>query len=418
MYTVLVQDYGLSHEGGYSITFLKIPGAVSSPGDQDGGQIASGQTLSGTINKASDLDAFQFYGNAGDRVIINAVKTSGDLNTYMDLYSPAPGSVKEASPWYDQLDHVLLETGMYTVLVQDNGLSHEGGYSISLIKIPSDLRPGIYDPYPLNGSSVYSLNNSFSWDPVAGATGYDLYFGENIIAPLIKIGNNLASNSMPFPQMEWGKIYYWHVIAHTSGGAIAGPYWWFSTKESQGFIDVPPSHWAYEAIYKIYNAGITKGCSADPLMYCPDKVVSKAAMAVFLLRSLHGGDYTPPPATGIFTDVDVNEWYAPWVEQLYKEGITKGCSASPLMYCPDRDVSKASMALFLLRVKYGSSYTPPAATGIFADVDLSHWGADWIEKLYNDGITKGCSADPLMYCPDRAVSRAAMALFLVRTFGL
>ena len=88
------------------------------------------------------------------------------------------------------------------------------------------------------------------------------------------------------------------------------------------------------------------------------------------------------------------------------------------MYCPNRDVSKASMALFLLRAKYGSSYTPPTATGIFTDVDLNHWAADWIEKLYNDGITKGCSADPLMYCPDRAVSRAAMALFLVRTFGL
>jgi len=184
------------------------------------------------------------------------------------------------------------------------------------------------------------------------------------------------------------------------------------------FGDVPPGHWAEQAIYKIYNAGITKGCSVDPLLYCPDKVVSKAAMAVFLLRSLHGGNYAPPPATGIFTDVDVNQWYAPWVEQLYREGITAGCSADPLMYCPDRDVSKASMAIFLLRAKYGASYIPPTATGIFTDVDLSHWAADWIENLYNDGITKGCSADPLMYCPDRAVSRAAMALFLVRTFGL
>ena len=188
--------------------------------------------------------------------------------------------------------------------------------------------------------------------------------------------------------------------------------------EEVEFIDVPSGHWAEAAIYKIYIAGITKGCSVNPLMYCPDKTVSKAAMAVFLLRSLHGGNYTPPPATGIFTDVNVNEWYAPWVEQLYKEGITKGCSASPLMYCPDRDVSKASMALFLLRAKYGSGYTPPTATGIFTDVPLSHWGADWIEKLYNDGITQGCSASPLMYCPDRAVSRAAMALFIVRTFGL
>ena len=184
------------------------------------------------------------------------------------------------------------------------------------------------------------------------------------------------------------------------------------------FGDVPPGHWAEEAIYTIYDAGITNGCSTNPLLYCPDKTVSKAAMAVFLLRSMHGGNYTPPPATGIFTDVDVNQWYAPWVEQLYREGITQGCSADPLMYCPDRDVSKASMAVFLLRSIHGGNYTPPPATGIFTDVDVNQWYAPWVEQLYREGITQGCSADPLMYCPDRGVSRAAMALFLVRTFDL
>ena len=117
-----------------------------------------------------------------------------------------------------------------------------------------------------------------------------------------------------------------------------------------GFADVPPGYWAEEAICRIYDLGTTKGCSVDPLMYCPDRIVSKASMAVFLLRSLHGGNYTLPPATGtIFTDVDGSEWYAPWVEQLYKEGITSGCSADPLMYCPNRGVSKAAMALFIVR---------------------------------------------------------------------
>ena len=77
------------------------------------------------------------------------------------------------------------------------------------------------------------------------------------------------------------------------------------------------------------------------------------------------------------------------------------------------------MAIFLLRGKYGATYTPPPATGnIFTDVDGSEWYAPWVEQLYNEGITNGCSADPLMYCPDLAVSRAAMAVFLVRTFGL
>ena len=60
-----------------------------------------------------------------------------------------------------------------------------------------------------------------------GATGYDLYFGEDVIEPLEKIGNNLTSPSMPFPEMERGSVYYWHVEAHTPDGDIHGPYWWF-----------------------------------------------------------------------------------------------------------------------------------------------------------------------------------------------
>ena len=257
-----------------------------------------------------------------------------------------------------------------------------------------------------------------SWSSSSGATSYTLQRATN--ASFTGAVTEYSGPSTSYNQTGLGDgTYYYRVSASnvygSSGWRNGGP---IVVSSSAIFQDVPLGHWAYDAIYKIYNAGITKGCSVNPLMYCPDKSVSKAAMAVFLLRSLHGGNYTPPPATGIFTDVNVNEWYAPWVEQLYKEGITKGCSESPLMYCPDRDVSKASMALFLLRAKYGSGYIPPVASGIFTDVPLSHWGADWIEKLYNDGITQGCSTAPLMYCPDRAVSRAAMALFLVRTFGL
>ncbi|MGD8213228.1 MAG: hypothetical protein PVH37_02895 [Desulfobacterales bacterium] len=28
------------------------------------------------------------------------------------------------------------------------------------------------------------------------------------------------------------KVYYWHVVARTSGGNIEGPYWWFETTDS------------------------------------------------------------------------------------------------------------------------------------------------------------------------------------------
>ena len=54
----------------------------------------------------------------------------------------------------------------------------------------------------------------------------------------------------------------------------------------------------------------------------------------------------------------------------------------------------------------------------FADVDSSSVHANNIEALFAAGITTGCRTDPLMYCPDRAVTRAQMASFLVRAFDL
>ena len=74
------------------------------------------------------------------------------------------------------------------------------------------------------------------------------------------------------------------------------------------------------------------------------------------------------------------------------------------------------MAVFLLKAKHGSSYSPPVATGVFSDVPTNYWAAGWIEQLAAEGITGGCGAG--VYCPDTDVTRAQMAVFLVKTFNL
>ena len=55
-------------------------------------------------------------------------------------------------------------------------------------------------------------------------------------------------------------------------------------------------------------------------------------------------------------------------------------------------------------------------TGAFFDVPGTHWAFDYIEKLSASGITAGCGNG--YFCPGDAVTRAQMAAFLVRTFGL
>ena len=187
----------------------------------------------------------------------------------------------------------------------------------------------------------------------------------------------------------------------------------------QTFVDVAPIYWSFDFVERLYNAGITSGCSTNPLMYCPTRTVTRDQMAIFLLRGKnYPSSYNPPTATGVFQDVPTNYWAADWIEQLAVDGITSGCSVSPKLYCPTAAVTRDQMAIFLLRAKYGSSYVPPPATGVFQDVPTNYWAADWIEQLAAEGITSGCSVTPKLYCPTAAVTRDQMAVFLVRNFNL
>ena len=182
------------------------------------------------------------------------------------------------------------------------------------------------------------------------------------------------------------------------------------------FGDVSPNNWAWKWIEGLYASSVTTGCGSGN--YCPENNATRAQMAVLLLRAKYGSGYTPPAAAGFFTDVPTNYWAVNWIERLYTEGITNGCATNPLRYCPDSNVTRAQAAVFLLRTKYGSSYTPPPATGIFADVPTNYWAANWIEQLYIEGITTGCGTNPLLYCPENSVTRAEIAVLLARTFNL
>lgn len=180
------------------------------------------------------------------------------------------------------------------------------------------------------------------------------------------------------------------------------------------FLDVPYADGFWPQIEAIQNAAITTGCA--PARFCPADSVSRAEMAVFLVRASHGSSFNPPPATGRFQDVPASFWAAPWIEQLAADRITTGCS--PGHYCPSGPVTRADMAAFLVRVRHGASYTPPAATGVFADVPADYWAAPYIEQIYRDGITTGCASNPRRYCPADDVSRGQMAAFLARAFNL
>ena len=195
----------------------------------------------------------------------------------------------------------------------------------------------------------------------------------------------------------------------TASGSLTAA--WFAD-----FTDIPQIDIFHGDVEKLVRNGVTGGCGGGN--YCRNNPVTRAQMAVFLLKSNLGAAYTPPPCTGtVFSDVPCTGGaFDPWIEDLAGRSITGGCGGGA--YCPGNAVTRAQMAVFLLKTELGSTYVPPACTGaVFGDVPCTGGIFDpWIEDLAARNITGGCGGGN--YCPGSVVTRGQMAVFLVKTFSL
>jgi uncharacterized repeat protein (TIGR01451 family) len=182
-----------------------------------------------------------------------------------------------------------------------------------------------------------------------------------------------------------------------------------------GFLDVAPAAFAQQFVHAMAGAGVdgTVGCGAGN--FCPAATVTRGVMAPWLLQGKLGGSYTPPPAAGLFADVPLTDPLAPWIEDLFRRGITAGCA--PGLYCPDQAVTRSQMSVFLLAAKEGPAYAPPPATGtMFTDVPANGFAAAWVEELARRGITAGCGGGN--FCPGSSTARDQMSVFVVTNFAL
>ena len=161
-------------------------------------------------------------------------------------------------------------------------------------------------------------------------------------------------------------------------------------------------------IYALEGLGVFDGTQCGARKFCPGDPAERWAIAVWIVRSVDGED--PFPVTeSRFADVDDDEWWMPYVERLADLGITVGCRTEPLRFCPDRTVSRAQMASFLVRAFRLQRANPAEFTDTRGNTHEAN-----IDALFAAGLTVGCKQRPLRYCPDRPVTRGQMASLLNR----
>ena len=94
----------------------------------------------------------------------------------------------------------------------------------------------------------------------------------------------------------------------------------------------------------------------------------------------------------------------------------EGTACGEGLFCPGEPVWRWTTAVWLVRVLGESE--PQAGLSRFVDVDDSEWWMPYVERLADLGITHGCATEPARFCPEDPVTRAQMASFLSRAFGL
>ena len=250
----------------------------------------------GGLLQASDGKFYgaTYYGGSWDRGVLYSIDPSGEN----------PSSLREFSPWD------WGGTNPYARLIEGTDGSLYGTAGVVFRLAPGWTLPAISGVWPSSGSA--GGGSSLRAEGSHFRPSCLLNFGGEIAEGSISVDSRTILALAP--PSEAGTLSDVLVQCPDQTHDVLERAWFAD------FLDVDSLNLYHDHVESIVRSGITAGCGSGS--YCPASAVTRAQMAVFLLKAEHGSAYLPPPCTGVFSDTPCPGPFTDWVERLAAEGVT------------------------------------------------------------------------------------------------
>ncbi len=180
-------------------------------------------------------------------------------------------------------------------------------------------------------------------------------------------------------------------------------------------------HWAEDYIMQVMELGIAEGVSEDK--FAPDTEITRVELTKMVVNA--AGYEVPEMAEETsFSDVDLEAWYAPYVQVAEEEGLVEGYSDGTFGVA--EEVNRAEALKILFESTLGEEILIDETQGMlanfgleenpFTDLELEEWYAKYVLHALTHDIVGGYGDGT--FGPDNSITRAEFSKILVLAMEL
>lgn len=176
------------------------------------------------------------------------------------------------------------------------------------------------------------------------------------------------------------------------------------------FADVPNDAWYSSAVNFMTQSGYMNGISETE--FAPDASMTRG-MFVTVLGRMDGAsvsDYNKK----IFPDVEMDKWYAPYVNWALENNIVSGYD--DLRFHPDEAINRAQLSVMVKKYVNYRGYeiadNPSAYDSYIDDAEIPQWAKDGADFMRRTGVITGDDYGAFM--PASLATRAQIAATVMR----